>query len=63
VDIRELGPGDDPGALLDLSVRVFGPLATLPRARLAGWRAGRDPDGDAVLDAAFGADAFVLEFF
>jgi hypothetical protein len=60
VDIREPGPGDDPGAPLDLSVRAFGPLATLRRAGLA---AGGDPDGDAALDAAFGADAFMLEFF
>jgi predicted acetyltransferase len=36
------------------------PLATLRRAGLA---AGGDPDGDAALDAVFGADAFMLEFF
>ncbi len=36
------------------------PLATLRRAGLV---AGGDPDGDAALDAAFGADAFMLEFF
>jgi GNAT superfamily N-acetyltransferase len=33
VDIRELGPADDPGALLDLSVRAFGPIARADRAR------------------------------
>jgi predicted acetyltransferase len=33
VDIRELGPGDDPGALLDLSVRAFGPVARADRPR------------------------------
>jgi len=33
VDIRELGPADDPGALLDLSVRAFGPIARPDRAR------------------------------
>ncbi len=59
MDIRDLDPGDDPGAPLDLSVRAFGPLATLRRAGLA---AGGDPDGDAALDAASGADAFVLGF-
>jgi predicted acetyltransferase len=36
------------------------PLATLRRAGLA---AGGDPGGDAALDAAFGADSFMLEFF
>jgi hypothetical protein len=36
------------------------PLATLRRAGLA---AGGDPGGDAALDAAFGADPFLLEFF
>ncbi len=36
------------------------PLATLRRAGLV---AGGDPDGDAALDAAFGADPFMLEFF
>ena len=36
------------------------PLATLRRAGLA---AGGDPGGDAALDAAFGADPFMLEFF
>jgi hypothetical protein len=36
------------------------PLATLRRAGLV---AGGDPGGDAVLDAAFGADPFMLEFF
>ena len=33
MDIRELGPADDPGALLDLSVRAFGPIARPDRAR------------------------------
>ena len=33
MDIRELGPADDPGALLDLSVRAFGPVARADRAR------------------------------
>ncbi len=33
MDIRELGPGDDPEALLDLSVRAFGPVARADRAR------------------------------
>ena len=33
MDIRELGPADDPGALLDLSVRAFGPIARADRAR------------------------------
>jgi GNAT superfamily N-acetyltransferase len=33
VDIRELGPGDDPGALLDLSVRAFGPIARADHPR------------------------------
>jgi predicted acetyltransferase len=33
VDIRELGPADDPGALLDLSVRAFGPIARADRTR------------------------------
>jgi predicted acetyltransferase len=33
VDIRELGPADDPGALLDLSVRAFGPIARPDRTR------------------------------
>ena len=33
MDIRELGPADDPGALLDLSVRAFGPIARRDRAR------------------------------
>ena len=36
------------------------PLATLRRAGLA---AGGDPGGDDALDAAFGADPFMLEFF
>ena len=35
MDIRELGPGDDPGALLDLSVRAFGPIARADQPR---WR-------------------------
>lgn len=35
MDIRELGPADDPGALLDLSVRAFGPIAAPDRTR---WR-------------------------
>jgi predicted acetyltransferase len=34
VDIRELGSSDDPGALLDLSVRAFGPI---PRADRPRW--------------------------
>ena len=57
------GPG--PGALA-LGPRGFAalyagiPLATLRRAGLA---AGGDPGADAALDAAFGADAFMLEFF
>ena len=33
MDIRELGPGDDPGALLDLSVRAFGPIARADQPR------------------------------
>ena len=33
MDIRELGPADDPGALLDLSVRAFGPIARADRTR------------------------------
>ena len=33
MDIRELGPDDDPGALLDLSVRAFGPIARPDRPR------------------------------
>jgi predicted acetyltransferase len=33
VDIRELGPDDDPGALLDLSVRAFGPIPRPDRPR------------------------------
>ncbi len=33
MDIRELGPGDDPGALLDLSVRAFGPIARADHPR------------------------------
>jgi hypothetical protein len=36
------------------------PMATLRRA---GLMAGGDPGGDAALDAAFGADPFMLEFF
>jgi hypothetical protein len=59
VDIRDLDPGDDPGAPPDLSVRAFGPLAALRRAGLA---AGGAPDGDAALDGASGADAFMLGF-
>ena len=57
------GPG--PGTLA-LGPRGFAalhagiPLATLRRAGLA---AGGDPGADAALDAAFGADAFMLEFF
>ena len=34
MDIRELGPDDDPGALLDLSVRAFGPISRPDRP---GW--------------------------
>ena len=33
MDIRELGPADDPGALLDLSVRAFGPIARADQPR------------------------------
>ena len=33
MDIRELGPGDDPDALLDLSVRAFGPIPWPDRPR------------------------------
>ena len=33
MDIRELGPDDDPGALLDLSVRAFGPIPRPDRPR------------------------------
>ena len=33
MDIRELGPADDPGALLDLSVRAFGPVSQADRPR------------------------------
>ena len=36
MDIRELGPADDPGALLDLSVRAFGPVAQADRSRWEG---------------------------
>ncbi len=59
------GPGPGPAALT-LGPRGFAalyagtPLATLRRAGLA---AGGDPGGDAALDAAFGADPFMLEFF
>ena len=64
----EPGPGDPPPAraALTLGPRGFAalyggtPLATLRRAGLA---AGGDPGGDAALDAAFGADPFMLEFF
>ncbi len=64
----ERGPGDPAAAsaALTLGPRGFAalyggtPLATLRRAGLA---AGGDPGGDAVLDAAFGADPFMLEFF
>jgi predicted acetyltransferase len=64
----EPGPGDPPRApaALTLGPRGFAalyggtPLATLRRAGLA---AGGDPGGDAALDAAFGADPFMLEFF
>ena len=52
MDIRELGPGDDPGALLDLSIRAFGPIARADRPR---W--------EDITGAALGADAFMLEFF
>jgi predicted acetyltransferase len=57
--------GAVPGALT-LGARGFAalyagtPLATLRRAGLA---AGGDPGGDGALDAAFGADPFMLEFF
>jgi predicted acetyltransferase len=62
------GPADPPLAptALTLGPRGFAalyggtPLATLRRAGLA---AGGDPGGDAALDAAFGADPFMLEFF
>ena len=61
-------PGDPPPApaALTLGPRGFAalyggtPLGTLRRAGLA---AGGDPGGDAALDAAFGADPFMLEFF
>ena len=59
------GTGPD-SAVLTLGPRGFAalyggtPLATLRRAGLA---AGGDPGGDAALDAAFGADSFMLEFF
>jgi predicted acetyltransferase len=59
------GPGQAPAGLC-LGPRGFAalyggtPLATLRRAGLA---AGGDPGGDAALDAAFGADPFMLEFF
>ncbi|MGH3067875.1 MAG: GNAT family N-acetyltransferase [Streptosporangiaceae bacterium] len=64
----EPGLGDPPlaPAALTLGPRGFAalyggtPLATLRRAGLA---AGGDPGGDAALDAAFGADPFMLEFF
>ena len=64
----EPGPADPPQAptTLTLGPRGFAamyggtPLATLRRAGLA---AGGDPGRDAVLDAAFGADPFMLEFF
>jgi hypothetical protein len=60
--------GDPPPAptALTLGPRGFAalyggtPLGTLRRAGLA---AGGDPGGDAALDAAFGADPFMLEFF
>jgi predicted acetyltransferase len=64
------GPGlagtGPPPAALTLGPRGFAalyagtPLATLRRAGLA---AGGDPGGDAALDAAFGADPFMLEYF
>ena len=62
------GPGGTGPALaaLTLGPRGFAalyagtPLATLRRAGLV---AGGDPGGDAALDAAFGADPFMLEFF
>jgi hypothetical protein len=59
------GTGQAPAALT-LGPRGFAalyagtPLATLRRAGLA---AGGDPGGDAALNAAFGADPFMLEFF
>ena len=59
------GTGPVPAALT-LGPRGFAalyggtPLATLRRAGLA---AGGDPGGDAALDAAFGADPFMLESF
>ena len=64
----EPGPGGagQPPAALTLGPRGFAalyagtPLGTLRRAGLA---AGGDPGGDAALDAAFGADSFMLEFF
>jgi predicted acetyltransferase len=62
----EPGPADPAPAALALGPRGFAalyggtPLATLRRAGLA---AGGDPGGDAALDAAFGADSFMLEFF
>ena len=33
MDIRELGPADDPEALLDLSIRAFGPIPQADRPR------------------------------
>ena len=62
---RPGGTGQAPAALT-LGPRGFAalyagtPLATLRRAGLA---AGGDPGGDAALDAAFGADPFMLESF
>ena len=64
----EPGPADPPRAhtALALGPRGFAalyggtPLGTLRRAGLV---AGGDPGGDAALDAAFGADPFMLEFF
>ncbi len=61
-----LTPADPVPGALALGPRGFAalyagiPLATLRRAGLA---AGGDPDGDAALDAVFGADAFMLEYF
>jgi predicted acetyltransferase len=61
-----LTPADPVPGVLALGPRGFAalyagtPLATLRRAGLA---AGGDPDGDAALDAVFGADAFMLEYF
>jgi hypothetical protein len=59
-------PANGPSGGLRLGPRGFAalyagtPVATLRRAGLA---AGGDPGDDGALDAAFGADPFMLEFF